>query len=46
MNNNTYPITAELFNLLTLPHADDVENYTVEDILKLITAAAESVQKA
>ena len=44
--NNTYPITAELFNLLTLPYADDVENYTVEDILKLITAAAESVQRA
>ena len=45
-NNNTYHITPELFNLLTLPYADDIEDYTVEDILKLITAAAESVQRA
>ena len=39
MNN----ITPELFNLLTLPYADDVDAYTAEDILQLIQAAAESV---
>lgn len=40
-NNN---LTPELFNLLTLPFADDVDDYTKEDILRLITAAYESIQ--
>lgn len=42
-NNNTITVTPELFNLLTLPYADDVDEYTAEDILRLIKAAAESV---
>ena len=46
-NNNTetktVTVTPELFNLLTLPYADDYDDYTAEDILRLITAAAESV---
>lgn len=41
--NNTVTVTPELFNLLTLPYADDVDEYTAEDILRLIQAAAESV---
>ena len=40
---NTITVTAEIFNLLTLPYADDVDEYTSEDILRLIKAAAESV---
>lgn len=40
-NNN---LTPELFNLLTLPFSDDVDDYTKEDILRLITAAYESIQ--
>lgn len=43
MFNNTITVTPEIFNLLTLPYADDVDEYTAEDILRLITAAAESV---
>ena len=39
----TVNVTPELFNLLTLPYADDVDEYTAEDILRLIQAAAESV---
>lgn len=39
----TVTVTPELFNLLTLPFADDVDDYTVEDILRLIEAAAKSV---
>ena len=42
-NNNTVNLTPELFNLLTLPYADDVDDYTAETILRLIQAAAESV---
>ena len=46
-NNNTetktVTVTPELFNLLTLPYADDADDYTVEDILRLIEAAAKSV---
>lgn len=47
-NNNetkTVTVTPELFNLLTLPFADDADEYTAEDILRLITAAYESVNK-
>ena len=40
-NNN---LTPELYNLLTLPYADDVDEYTVEDILRLITAAEKSLR--
>lgn len=42
-NTNTN-ITPEVFNLLTLPFADDVNDYTKEDILNLITKAFESIQ--
>lgn len=41
-NNN---ITPELFNLLTLPFADDVDEYSREDILNLIQKAFESVRQ-
>ena len=41
--NNTITVTPEIFNLLTLPYADDADEYTAEDILRLITAAAESI---
>ena len=40
---NNINLTPELYNLLTLPYADNVDDYTVEDILRLIEAAAESV---
>ena len=43
-NNNYNYNTPEVFNLLTLPFADDVDDYTKEDILRLITKAFESVQ--
>lgn len=42
-NTNTN-ITPEVFNLLTLPFADDVNDYTKEDILNLINKAFESIQ--
>lgn len=41
----TINVTPELFNLLTLPYADDIEDYTIEDILQLIEAAAESINE-
>ena len=41
---NNINLTPELYNLLTLPYADDADDYTVEDILRLIEAAAESVR--
>ena len=44
-NNQTTKITPELFNLLTLPFADDVEDYTKEEILDLIQKAFESINK-
>lgn len=43
MTNKQFNITPELFNLLTLPMADDVDDYTAKDIIKLINAAAESL---
>ena len=45
-NNNNITITPELFNLLTLPYSDDVEDYTVEDILDLIIKAHNSIMEA
>lgn len=36
-------MTPELFNLLTLPFDDDVEDYTKEDILNLIEKAFNSI---
>ena len=40
---NKENITAELFNLLTLPYSDDIEDYSREDIIDLIIKAAESL---
>lgn len=44
-NNNNNNITPELFNLLTLPYADDVDEYSREDILNLIQKAFESIKQ-
>lgn len=41
---NNINLTPELYNLLTLPFADDVDDFTVEDIIRLIEKAYESVQ--
>lgn len=41
--NNSITMTPELFNLLTLPQDDQLEDYTLEDILKMIEAAAASL---
>lgn len=44
-NTNNTNITPELFNLLTLPFADDVDEYTREDILNLIQKAFDSIRQ-
>lgn len=43
MFNNTITLTPELFNLLTLPYADDLPEITPFQMFNLIKAAAESV---
>lgn len=40
----TIKMTAELWNLLTLPMDDQLDDFTREDIIKLITMAWESVR--
>lgn len=40
----TIKMTAELWNLLTLPMDDQLDDFTREDIIKLITKAWESVR--
>lgn len=41
---NTINVTPELYNLLTLPMDDQLEDYTREDILQMIEAAWKSIQ--
>ena len=42
---NTITITPELYNLLTLPMDDQLEDYTREDIIQMITRAYESINE-
>ena len=41
---NTITLTPELYNLLTLPEDDCLEDYTREDILQMVEAAWKSIQ--
>lgn len=40
----TIKLTPELYNLLTLPQDDQVDDFNREDIIKLIEAAYESIK--
>lgn len=42
---NNINLTPELYNLLTLPCDDNVEDYTKEQILSLINEAFNSINK-
>lgn len=41
---NTITLTAELYNLLTLPMDDQLEDFTREDIIQMIQNAYNSIQ--
>ena len=41
---DTIKLTPELYNLLTLPLDDQVDDFTREDIIQMIEAAYESIK--
>lgn len=42
---NTINVTPELYNLLTLPMDDQLEDYSREDIIQMITEAYKSINE-
>lgn len=42
---DTFNVTPELYNLLTLPMDDQLEDYTREDIIQMIIEAYKSINE-